>query len=114
MEPTHLTGRDVLVLWRWRAANEVKGRPMDGSVGAQMRALHKGDRLFVCATHLDELFLLGAIHVDRIRQTPRNPYGSHRAEGRNLSGPFKIIPLQRRLLTQLRFVNTANDRLALS
>jgi 5-methylcytosine-specific restriction endonuclease McrA len=114
MRQVRSAGRDVLVLWRWPEANQVEGRRMDSSVGGQMRAIRAGDRLFVCATHLDDLFLLGIMRVSRIRRVRGHPYGSHRAQGRNLSGPFKIIALRRDLLTRLRFASTGSDRLALS
>ena len=107
-------GNSVLVLWRWHEAEASRGYRCNGSVGWQMRHREKGDRLFICATRDNELFLLGAINVQSVRQErtkeARESLGSHRAEGRCISGPFQIIPLGS-VKWKLRFVS-ASDRLS--
>lgn len=79
-----------------------------------MKAVHKGDRLFICATSADELYLLGLLQVSRVMKERsaglRAEFGDYRAVCRNLSGVFKILPLGKRKW-QLRFVNTDSDRL---
>ena len=81
-----------------------------------MKAVHKGDRLFICATSADELYLLGLLQVRKVvrERSPglRAKFGNYRADCRNLSGVFKILPLRKRKW-QLRFVNTKekSDRL---
>ncbi|MFQ5424622.1 MAG: HNH endonuclease [Phycisphaerae bacterium] len=111
MAGKRVAGRNVLVLWTWTEAQDVEGEECWGSVGAQMRSILKGDRLFVCATHDDELFLLGIIDITKVSRLRRkHPYGSHRAEGRNRSGPFRIIPMGS-LKWRLRFESTSSYRL---
>ena len=94
-------GRDFLVLWRWKEALDVQGEVMTGAVGAHASGLRKRDRMFVWATTDNELFLLGAIEVQRS--------GKDWSEGRSLYGPFRIIPLKA-LKWKLRFQSSA-DRL---
>lgn len=79
-----------------------------------MKAVNKDDRLFICATAADELYLLGLLQVRKVVKE-RSPglqanFGNYRAICRNLSGNFQIIPLGKRKW-QLRFVNTDSDRL---
>ena len=83
------TGRDLLVLWRWREALEVQGTVVTGAWGAHARGLNRGDRMFVWATKDNELYLLGAIEVKRS--------GDDWNEGRSLYGPFQIIPFRESL-----------------
>jgi hypothetical protein len=107
--------RDILVLWRWSEAldSEGQGGSFD-SIGGQMKAVHKGDRLFICATSADELYLLGLLQVRKVakERSPglRAEFGNYRAICRNLSGKFQILPLAKRKW-QLRFLNTESDRL---
>src|SRR5262245_54538485 len=107
--------RNVLVLWRWSEALECDG--LGGhfsSIGGQMKAVHRGDRLFICTTSADELYLLGLLQVRKVvkerRPGVRAEFGDYRAICRNLGGTFKILPLAKRKW-QLRFVNTESDRL---
>jgi predicted HNH restriction endonuclease len=79
-----------------------------------MKAVQKGDRLFICATSADELYLLGLLQVRKVvkerSSRSRAEFGDHQAICRNLSGSFKILPLGKRKW-HLRFVNTQSDRL---
>ncbi len=107
--------RNILVLWRWSEALASEG--WDGhmsSVGGQMKAVRKGDRLFICATSEGELYLLGLLQVKKVvpesDSALQAEFGNYRAVCHNLGGPFKILPLRKRKW-QLRFVNTAADRL---
>src|SRR4051812_31462986 len=97
---------DRLVLWRWPEALEVRGVSDVSSVGSQMRHVEPGDRLFICATRGQEVFLLGAIRIKKIEKVrsvaTREALGSHRATGKNISGPFGISPLGN-LKWKLRF-----------
>jgi len=97
------TGRDFLVLWRWREALEVQGTVVTGAWGAHARGLNRGDRMFVWATKDNELYLLGAIEVKRS--------GDDWNEGRSLYGPFQIIPLKG-LKWKLRFQQTDSVKLS--
>ena len=105
---------NVLVLWRWQDAEDAKGYRCSGSVGGQMKHRKKGDRLFICATRDNELFLLGAMTVQGVRRErskeAAESFGSHRADGRCISGPFQIIPLGS-TKWKLRFVSES-DRLS--
>src|SRR5262245_33758563 len=105
--------RDLLVLWRWRDALDYEGQRHHDSVGSQMKGLAKGDRLFICATTGNELYLLGLLQVQKViperNQKLRLEYGTYWAKCRNLSGPFRIIPLGRRKW-QLRFVYAFTGR----
>src|SRR5438552_14436842 len=108
--------RSILVLWRWSEAQRLEGYSrITHSVGGQMKAIAKGDRLFVCATSGGELYLLGLLEVSRDSRKEnyapaRKKFGSHRAPCRNVGGPFMIAPLGERKW-QLRFINTASERL---
>jgi hypothetical protein len=79
-----------------------------------MKAVNKGDRLFICATTAEELYLLGLLQVRKVvKERSRGlqkEFGHYRADCRNLSGVFKILPLGKQK-RQLRFVNTDSDRL---
>src|SRR6266404_6166194 len=107
--------RNVLVLWRYSEALDSEGMSHDfRSVGGQMRGVKKGDRLFFCATSGDELYLLGLGEVKKVSRE-RNArlqakFGGYSAVCKNLSRPFKILPL-RTLKWRLRFESTAADRL---
>ena len=95
-------GRDFLVLWKWNEALEDQGEVMTRAVGKHASGLKPRDRMFVWATTGNELFLLGAIEVQRS--------GKGWSEGRSLYGPFQIIPLKA-LKWKLRFQSSA-DRLS--
>ncbi len=75
---------------------------MTRAVGKHASGLKPRDRMFVWATTGNELFLLGAIEVQRS--------GKGWSEGRSLYGPFQIIPLKA-LKWKLRFQSSA-DRLS--
>ena len=79
-----------------------------------MKAVNKGDRLFICATSPDELYLLGLLQVRKVvkESSPgrKAAFGDYRAICRNLSETFKILPLGKRKW-QLRFLKTDSDRL---
>lgn len=94
---------DYLVLWKWREAERVRGRFITHASGRHSGGLKRGDRMFICATRSDELFLLGAIEVQRS--------GDRWAEGRSVYGQFKIIPLKG-LKWRLRFQHTGSPRLS--
>jgi hypothetical protein len=111
-----MMGRNIMVLWRWSEALACEG---DASrqfnpIGSQLRTARRGDRLFVCATVADELYLLGLLKVQEILKERsavlREQFGDWRARCRNLGGPFKILALGRHK-SQLRFVNSQSDRL---
>jgi hypothetical protein len=97
------TGRDFLVLWRWDEAERVQGSVMTKARGTHAGGLQRGDRMFVWATKEDELFLLGAIHIERS--------GTKWAEGKSLYDAFQIVPLKE-LKWKLRFQQSASDRLS--
>ena len=99
--------RDILVLWRWKEAENSQGKAMTGSVGAHMNGVRKGDRLFICATTEGELFLLGTI---RVRRTGKRSNGQFFAEGTNRV-TLQLLPL-RKVKWQLRFESTDSDRLS--
>jgi hypothetical protein len=103
-----------MILWRWSEAEASRGILEMDSVGGQMRSIARGDRLFVCATKQDELFLLGVLQAKKVvkerNSAARDAFGFYRALCRNLSGPFGITPLGDAKWS-LRFVNTASDRL---
>jgi hypothetical protein len=96
-------GRVFLVLWKWEEAERLNGFPEAGGHGKHSGGLRKGDRMFVWATKNNELFILGAIRVERS--------GKDWATGKNLYGPFQIIPLQS-LKWKLRFQNSASEKLS--
>ena len=104
--------RNILVLWRWQEALWCKGRQLSSSIGNQMQGVTKNDRLFICATTSNELYLLGLLQVRKVVKETKSSdeYGSFRAICQNLSGKFKILPLGQRKW-QLRFVNTNSLRL---
>lgn len=100
MDPAKLTGRDLLVLWRHSEALQCEGDDdITNSVGGQMRHVEKGDRLFVCSTAQNELFLLGVLHVEAVKRerspTARHLFGSHRADCTNESGGFPCHPARK-------------------
>jgi hypothetical protein len=97
------TGRDFLVLWKWDEAERVQGLGITRAEGTHAAGLQRGDRMFIWATANDELFLLGAIRVERS--------GTKWAEGKSLNGAFQIIPLEE-LKWKLRFQQSASDRLS--
>lgn len=106
--------RNILVLWRWSQAVKSEGLSEKESIGEQMREVNKGDRLYICATSNDELYLLGILEVKRTRNETnwvlQDEFGKFRAVCRNLSGAFKRLPLGKRKW-QLRFVSINADRL---
>lgn len=71
-------------------------------MGTHAGGLKKGDRMFVVATDRNELYLLGAIKVQR--------GGEDWADGESLSGAFRIAPLKG-LKWRLRFVATESPKL---
>src|SRR5262249_35821111 len=82
--------RDRLVLWRWEEAENSEGWTGDmRSFGNQMRHVQPGNRLFICATQQNELFLLGALRVKSVRETTspghREQFGTHVADCSSLS-----------------------------
>jgi hypothetical protein len=97
------TGRDFLVLWKWDESERVQGLGITRAEGTHAGGLQRGDRMFIWATANDELFLLGAIRVERS--------GTKWAEGTSLYGAFQIIPLKG-LKWKLRFQQSASDRLS--
>lgn len=99
--------RDFLVLWKWQEAEFWHGKVLTGSIGAHMKGVRKGDRLFICATTEDELFLLGTI---RVRRTERRSDGQFYADGTNRAA-FQLLPLKL-VKWQLRFEGTKSDRLS--
>jgi len=78
-----------LILWKYSEAEDCFGTVVDNSLGVQIQYSKPGDKLFICATKNNELFLLGQIKVSTIKKR-RNGY---LANCRNISGPFNIIPL---------------------
>lgn len=79
-------GRDFLVLWRYDEAIRVNGHVMTGARGTHAGGLGKGDRMFVAATQKDELYLLGAMEVERS--------GKDWSSGTSIFGAFQILPLR--------------------
>ena len=110
MTKKRVPSRNVLVLWRWTDALDANACHMKLSRGSQMRSRRRGDRLFVCATHKNRLYLLGIILVRQVQRYRRE----YKAVGRNLAGPFRIIRLESRILRRIRFRGTDTDRLNLS
>ena len=105
-QPKHLV-RNILVLWRWQEAEYHDGEPVNRSIGGQMKGLKGGDKLFVCTTRNDELYLMGVISVSRTGKLSNNGYYASGAS----HGPFCIFPLGN-LKWKLRFENTESDRLS--
>src|SRR6202007_176291 len=88
------TGRDCLVLWKWNEALRLRGAIGTGGRGKHSGGLKRGNRVFVWATSNNELYLLGAMEVERS--------GRDWMEGHSLYGPYQIIPLKG-LKWKLRF-----------
>lgn len=108
--------RNILVLWRWSEAVDSEGDDGDfSSIGGQMKAVQKGDCLYIGATKNDELYLLGMLLVKEVKEERnrglRALFGKYRANCQNVGGPFKILPLGERKW-KLRFVNTKSNRLS--
>jgi hypothetical protein len=103
MAESTATGRDFLVLWKWKEALRVRGTLETGARGTHAGGLRPGDRMFVWATNRDELYLLGAIEVKRS--------GRDWNEGQSLYGPFQIVPLKS-LKWKLRFQQTSAVKLS--
>lgn len=103
MKKEESRGRAYLVLWKWSEAERISGRVITGGRGRHSGGLKRGDRIFVWATKGHELYLLGAIQINR--------GGRNWAEGKSLYGRFQIIPLEG-LKWKLRFQSTASDRLS--
>lgn len=97
------SGSDYLVLWKYPEALRVEGRVITDAIGTHAGGLKRSDRMFVVATSKNELYLLGAIQVQRA--------GRKWAKGKNLSGAFRRIPLKG-LKWQLRFEGTTSSKLA--
>jgi len=96
-------GRTYLVLWKWSEAERINGSVITRGEGSHSGGLRKGDRIFVWATTGDELYILGAIQVER--------GGRDWAEGQSLYGPFQIVPLKN-LKWRLRFQNSVSEKLS--
>ena len=96
-------GRAYLVLWKWSEAERINGSVITRGEGSHSGGLKRGDRIFVWATTGDELYILGAIQVER--------GGRDWAEGQSLYGPFQIVPLKR-LKWRLRFQNSVSEKLS--
>ena len=58
-------GRAHVVLWKWSEAERINGSVITRGEGSHSGGLKKCDRIFVCATKGDELYILGAIHIKR-------------------------------------------------
>jgi hypothetical protein len=101
------SGRDYLVLWTYDEALDVEGEAMTGSVGTHAKGLSSGDRMFIVATHQDELYFLGAI---RVEQSGIGANGKAEAKGTNLTGPFRILPFKE-MKWRLTFKETASPKL---
>jgi hypothetical protein len=97
------TGHDYLVLWKYSEAVSVKGQEVYKAEGRHATSLKKGDRMFVAATNMDELYLLGAIEVQQTGKTS--------SSGRCLFGAFQILPLNS-LKWKLRFISLNSPRLS--
>jgi hypothetical protein len=91
------SGRDYLVLWKYSEALDVNGLIMTRARGTHAGGLNTDDRMFIIATHDEEIYLLGAIKV--------KSSGGDWAKGTSLFGAFKIIPLKG-LKWKLRFEAT--------
>lgn len=94
--------RNYLVLWKYDEAQRLDGHEVTSTYGTHSGGLTRGDRMFVIATHENELYLLGAVEVQRS--------GEGWAEVVSLSGVFRIIPLKGRKW-QLRFEGTSSPKL---
>jgi|SRR5579862_6522891 len=97
------TGRDFLVLWRWKEALRIRGTIGTGAWGKHSGGLKRGDRIFVWATNNNELYLLGAMEVERS--------GDNWMKGHNLYGPYQIIPLKG-LKWKLHFQQAHTEKLS--
>jgi hypothetical protein len=95
--------RDFLVLWKWEEALQVRGLAVQAAKGTHSGGLNPGDRMFIWAVHEQELYVLGAIRVQRS--------GRDWAEGQSLYGRFDIIPLKG-MKWRLRFQHTKSNRLS--
>jgi hypothetical protein len=106
-------GRKLLVLWRINEAYDSLGQILTRSLGSQMQGVAAGDRLFICASERSELYLLGAIEVQRTQTIRANQlrreYGRYQAAGFSVFGPFQMLPLRARKW-RIRF-NSPADRL---
>lgn len=103
MKTEQSPGRTYLVLWKYSEAERINGSVITRGEGSHSGGLKKGDRIFVWATKGDELYILGAIQIER--------GGREWAEGQSLYGPFQIVPLKG-LKWRLRFQNSASDKLS--
>jgi hypothetical protein len=96
-------GCAYLVLWKWSEAERINGSVITRGEGSHSGGLKRGDRIFVWATKGDELYILGAIQIER--------GGREWAEGQSLYGPFRIVPLKG-LKWRLRFQNSVSEKLS--
>jgi HNH endonuclease len=94
---------DYLVLWKYSEALRLEGQVITKGVGTHSGDLRRGDRMFVVASREKELYLLGAIKVQRS--------GLDWAEGPSLCGAFRRIPLKG-LKWRLRFEHTTSSNLS--
>ena len=97
------SSRAYLVLWKWSEAERINGRVITRGEGSHSGGLKRGDRIFVWATKGDELYILGAIQIER--------GGQDWAEGQSLYGPFQIVPLKG-LKWRLRFQKSVSEKLS--
>jgi hypothetical protein len=58
-------GRAYLVLWKWGEGERINGSVITRGEGSHSGGLKRGDRIFVCATKGDELYILGAMQIKR-------------------------------------------------
>lgn len=103
MKKGELEGRVYLVLWKWSEAERINGSVITRGEGSHSGGLKRGDRIFVWATKGDELYVLGAIQIER--------GGLVWAEGQSIYGPFQIVPLKG-LKWRLRFQNSVSVKLS--
>lgn len=83
--------RDILVQWTSEEADyfERESLTATGSCGSKMKHVHKDDRLFICSTSEDEVYLLGALLVTSVNRRKDPP----EANGESVCGPFRRHPL---------------------
>src|SRR5262245_61233824 len=100
--------RDILVQWTSEEADTFTEdpSPATGSRGWRMRHVREGDRLFVCTTSEDEVYLLGALLVHQVTRRK----GKSQADGESLCDEFKRRPLGK-LKWELRFQSGGSPRL---
>lgn len=97
--------RSYLVCWKWHEFDNSQGILTYGSIGNQIRHKQPNDRLFICATDDEEVYLGGVIDLRKMPlPKQRSEHGDWYARGANPTGKFRRIPL-RALKWQLRFIS---------